>query len=121
MDETPPRGRPDAVAEIRARLLSMTRNTGMRDGDRALNFVAAHFAQAFTSGFEPDLRLATVSAEPSLFCPPERRCLDVVLSFFNPARRHAQAGLAYRLSVDVSDAMPVFVGELAAGGWPDAS
>ena len=55
--------------------------------------------------------LDRIKVERSPICRPDSDCWDVVVTFFNPARIMDQARKVYRFTVDVSDLVPVTVGE----------
>ena len=50
----------------------------------------------------------------SPICRPGSDCYDVTLSFFNPKERLTVARKEYRFTIDVSDVVPVTVGEVRA-------
>ncbi|HXQ73399.1 MAG TPA: hypothetical protein VN844_23055, partial [Pyrinomonadaceae bacterium] len=56
--------------------------------------------------------LDSITTEKSPICRPDSDCWDVKLTFFNPARRLDQAREIYRLTIDVSDVVPVTVGQV---------
>ena len=45
-------------------------------------------------------------------CRLDSDCWDVVLYFFNPANVLGEARRAFRFTVDVSDVVPVLVGDI---------
>ena len=90
------------------------RNLGRLSSDRALNFAATNafqatrvFAEAVTSG----LRLDHVEVEQSPYARPESDAWDVKLKFFDPENLR-RARQVFRFTVDVSDVMPVTMGEV---------
>lgn len=90
------------------------RNLGRLSSDRALNFAATNafqatrvFAEAVTSG----LRLDHVEVEQSPYARPESDAWDVKLKFFDPENLR-RARQVFRFTVDVSDTMPVTMGEV---------
>ena len=89
------------------------RNLGLSSQERAKNFTATNLyqvGQAFTQAATEGMQLDSITVERSLICRPHSDCWDVILTFFNPARRLEQAWRAFRLTVDVSEVMPVTVG-----------
>lgn len=89
------------------------RNLGLSSQERAKNFTATNLyqvGQAFTQTAAGGMQLDSITVERSPICRPESDCQDVILTFFNPARRLEQARQAFRLTVDVSEVMPVTVG-----------
>lgn len=90
------------------------RNLGRLSSDRALNFAATNafqatrvFAEAVTSG----LRLDNVEVEQSPYARPESDAWDVKLKFFDPENLR-RARQVFRFTIDVSDTMPVTMGEV---------
>lgn len=91
------------------------RNLGRSSRERALNYAATNALQAgivATSAAEDSMTLHHLDVEPSVICRPDADCWDVTLFFFNPANRHRQARRVYRFTVDVSDVIPVPVGDI---------
>jgi cyanobactin maturation PatA/PatG family protease len=90
------------------------RGLGLAPSERAMNYAATNLFQAreaFESALKQDLRLDSIDAEVSPICRPDSDCWDVVLTFFNPSKRFEQARLAYRFTIDVSDVVPVPIGD----------
>ncbi len=90
------------------------RNLGRLSSDRALNFAATNafqatrvFAEAVTAG----LRLDHVDVEQSPYARPESDAWDVKLKFFDPENLR-RARQVFRFTIDVSDVMPVTMGEV---------
>lgn len=90
------------------------RNLGRLSSDRALNFAATNafqatrvFAEAVTTG----LRLDHVEVEQSPYARPESDAWDVKLKFFDPENLR-RARQVFRFTIDVSDVMPVTMGEV---------
>ncbi len=97
------------------------RNLGMLSHDRALNFAAtnafqaAHtFAEAVVQGMELD----AIDVEPSPFGRMDSDCWDVKLKFFDPENSR-RARRVFRYTVDVSDLMPVTLGDVRS--WSTSS
>jgi cyanobactin maturation PatA/PatG family protease len=91
------------------------RNRGASSPERALNYAATNAFQikeVFDDAFAENLFLNKISTEESPVSRPESDCWDVVLEFFNPKERLTAARKLYRYTVDVSDVMPVTVGDL---------
>ena len=96
------------------------RNLGTTSQDRALNFAvtnafqaASTFSQAVAQGMELD----TVTVEKSPFCRMDSDCWDVKLKFFDPENSR-RARKIYRFTIDVSDLIPVTLGEVKS--WSSA-
>jgi cyanobactin maturation PatA/PatG family protease len=94
------------------------RNLGLSSQERAMNFAATNafqIGQAFTSAAGEALELDSIEVERSPVCRPGSDCWDVKLGFFDPTRRMERARKVYRLTVDVSEPLPVTVG--AVRSW----
>lgn len=96
------------------------RNLGHTSRDRALNFAAtnafqaAHtFAQAVADGMELD----TIDVEKSPFGRQDSDCWDVKLKFFDPENSR-RAKRVFRFTIDVSDILPVTLGEVRSWSSP---
>lgn len=90
------------------------RNLGRLSSDRALNYAATNafqatrvFAEAVTTG----LRLDHVDVEQSPYARPDSDAWDVKLKFFDPENLR-RARQVFRFTIDVSDVMPVTMGEV---------
>lgn len=102
------------VRNFLQRVYHETRNLGISPPDRALNFAATNafnVAHIFVSAVRDGMHLDSVEVERSPLCRPKADCWDCKLSFFNPAKVFEQARKVYRFTVDVSDVIPVTVGE----------
>jgi hypothetical protein len=58
------------------------------------------------------LSLAGIDVKKSAICRPGSDCQDVILRFFDPHKKTERAVQMYRFTVDVSDVLPVTVGEV---------
>ena len=90
------------------------RNLGTTSQDRALNFAvtnafqaAATFSQAVAQGMELD----SITVEKSPFCRMDSDCWDVKLKFFDPENSR-RAKKLFRFTIDVSDVIPVTLGDV---------
>ncbi len=95
-------------------------NLGQTSKDRALNFsvtnafqAASSFAEAISRGMQLD----TIEVEKSPFCRINSDCWDVILKFFDPENSR-RAKRVYRFTVDVSDRIPVTLGEIRSWSVP---
>ncbi|MEG3898947.1 MULTISPECIES: PatA/PatG family cyanobactin maturation protease [unclassified Microcoleus] len=95
-------------------------NLGQTSKDRALNFsvtnafqAASSFAEAISRGMQLD----TIEVEKSPFCRINSDCWDVILKFFDP-ENGGRAKKVYRFTVDVSDRIPVTMGEVRSWSVP---
>ncbi len=118
---------PDAEAMQRSltsflnRIYYDLRNLGQLARDRALNFAATNafqaastFAEAVVSGMELD----SIDVEKSPFCRINSDCWDVKLKFFDPENGR-RAKKVFRFTIDVSDTIPVTLGEVRSWSTPD--
>jgi len=102
------------IREYLERVYFEYRNLGSRPEERALNFSA-------TNAFQPASVISEIATQPlaldkftvekSPICRPDSDCYDVQLKFFNPDNDRS-AGKVYRFTVDVSDVIPVTLGEI---------
>jgi hypothetical protein len=90
------------------------RNLGITPQERALNFSATNafqvrevIAAATTGG----LSLDTIQVEKSPICRPDSECYDVKLQFFDP-ENSLRSMKVFRFTIDVSDVVPVTVGQI---------
>jgi cyanobactin maturation PatA/PatG family protease len=96
------------------------RNLGTTSQDRALNFAATNafqaastFAEAVVTGMELD----SITVEKSPFCRLDSDCWDVKLKFFDPENSR-RARKVFRFTIDVSDLIPVTMGEVKTWSSP---
>jgi cyanobactin maturation PatA/PatG family protease len=97
------------------------RNLGVAPQDRALNYAATNayqVAQALQDAAKRNLALDSIDVVKSPISRPDGDCWDVHLVMFNE-RDLRQANRVYRFTVDVSDVIPVTVGQPRQ--WPQRS
>jgi cyanobactin maturation PatA/PatG family protease len=90
-------------------------NLGVASSERAINYVATNLYQiafVYKDAYNQDLVLDKITTVRSPICRPDSDCWDVIVSFFNPSQRLTIAKKVYRLTVDVSDIVPVTVGTI---------
>lgn len=90
-------------------------NLGRISSDRAMNFAGTNAYQALVVFSEVILSnqvLDKIETERSPVCRPDSDCWDVKLTFFNPKKRETEARRVFRYTIDVSDVVPVTVGEI---------
>jgi cyanobactin maturation PatA/PatG family protease len=90
------------------------RNRGMLAEERALNSAATdafNFSSVVVEAGSEGLALRDVAVERSPLSRPGSEYFDVLLTFFDPANRQGRAPLRSRFTIDVSDTVPVRVGE----------
>jgi cyanobactin maturation PatA/PatG family protease len=96
------------------------RNLGATSRDRALNFAATNAFQAavtFDTAIGEGLELDSIGVEKSPVCRPDSDCWDVKLRFFDP-ENNKRAKRVFRFTIDVSDTIPVTLGEVRT--WTEA-
>ena len=96
------------------------RNLGQTSRDRALNFAATNtfqatstFAEAIADGRELD----SIEVEKSPYCRLNSDCWDVKLKFFDP-ENSCRARKVFRFTIDVSDSVPVTLGQVKSWSVP---
>jgi cyanobactin maturation PatA/PatG family protease len=111
-------GQQDDVTRRIDRFLSkiyfQIRNRGLSPEERALNAAATNafnLSNVVVTAGQEGLAFRDVSVEKSPLNRPGSDYYDVLLTFFAPDRRLEQAALVARFTVDVSDTVPVVVGE----------
>jgi hypothetical protein len=116
--DLPPEDAPGVRRGLRAfldRVYHDHRNDGSTSRDRALNFAATNafqVARAFVQAVAERRRLKGIEVVKSPVCRPHSDCWDVRLKFFDP-ENDRRATRVYRLTVDVSDLLPVTLGEVS--------
>jgi cyanobactin maturation PatA/PatG family protease len=96
------------------------RNLGKTSRDRALNFSVTNAFQAattFAATLVAGMQLDEISVDKSPFCRMDSDCWDVKLKFFDPENSN-RAKRIFRYTVDVSDLIPVTMGEVRS--WTSA-
>jgi cyanobactin maturation PatA/PatG family protease len=97
------------------------RNLGATARDRALNFAATNAFQAgttFTRAIGEGMELDTITVERSPICRLDSDCWDVKLKFFDP-ENDRRAKRVFRFTIDVSDTIPVTLGDVRT--WTEAN
>lgn len=90
------------------------RNLGITAEERAINYSATNAIQVaavIRSTTLEALDLDRLLVKKSPVCRPDSDCYDVELSFFNPNNTNV-ASRVYRFTVDVSDVIPVTIGNV---------
>jgi cyanobactin maturation PatA/PatG family protease len=90
-------------------------NLGRASQERAMNFAATNAfmaADVFEHAAGKGLMLDSIETERSPVCRPDSDCWDVKLTFFNPKERLTAARVVFRFTIDVSDVVPVTIGEV---------
>jgi hypothetical protein len=89
-------------------------NSGQTSAERALNFTATNLFQAHQAlqeAWDLKMELADIEVEPSPYTRKDCDGWDVILKFFDP-EKGGRGRLIYRLSVDVSEEIPVSLGPI---------
>lgn len=90
-------------------------NLGRTPQERAMNFAGTNAFQVvdvFEQAAKCQLTLDSIETERSPICRPDSDCWDVRLTFFDPNNSLTIARKVYRFTIDVSDVVPVSVGEV---------
>lgn len=90
------------------------RNLGRLSRDRAMNFAATNAfqaARAFAEALYADMRLDSIELVESPYARFDADAWDVKLKFFDPENLH-RARKVFRFTVDVSEVIPVTLGEV---------
>lgn len=109
------------IREYLERIYYEFRNLGAAPQERALNFSATNafqIADVMSTGTAADIGLETITVEKSPICRPDSDCYDVKVKFFN-IQDSRRAGKVYRFTVDVSEVVPVSIGQVRS--WSVAS
>lgn len=96
------------------------RNLGQTSQDRALNFAATNafqMAQTFSTAVAAGMELDSIAVTKSPFCRMDSDCWDVQLKFFDP-ENNRRAKKVFRFTIDVSDFIPVTLGEVRSWSSP---
>ncbi|MFM7381691.1 MAG: S8 family peptidase [Microcystaceae cyanobacterium] len=96
------------------------RNLGQTSQDRALNFAATNAfqaAQTFAEAVGAGMELDSINVSKSPFCRLDSDCWDVQLKFFDPENSR-RARKVFRFTIDVSDLIPVTLGEVRSWSSP---
>lgn len=104
----------DALSGFLNRIYYDLRNLGKTSQERALNFGATNAFQAmavFTNTVAQGMQLDEISVQKSPFCRMDSDCWDLKLKFFDP-ENNQKAKLNARYTIDVSDLIPVLMGEV---------
>jgi cyanobactin maturation PatA/PatG family protease len=104
-----------AVGNFVERVYHESRNLGVTAIERAMNYAATNalnFERVFESALKEDMELEGIDVERSPVCRADSDCWDVKLLFFYPKRQVQTVRKVYRFTVDVSDLVPVMVGQM---------
>lgn len=104
----------DDIYNFLNRVYYELRNFGVAPQERALNFAATNAYQtqvAFAESAGRNLALDSIKVVKSPICRPNSDCWDVQLQMFDPENER-RASRVYRYTVDVSEVLPVTVGQV---------
>ena len=90
------------------------RNRGLAPQERALNSAATNafnVSPVIVEAGEDGMTLRDVAVERSPLNRPGSEYFDVLLTFFDPQHRQERAPLRARFTIDVSDTVPVMIGD----------
>ena len=102
-----------ALVDFLRRMYYELRNLGTAPQDRAINFAACHafdLVDPIGKRHKKGMEIDSIDAEPSVLCRPGADCWDVILAFYDPENLN-RAREVTRITVDVSDVIPMRVGE----------
>ncbi|MCL4204285.1 MAG: S8 family serine peptidase [Pirellulaceae bacterium] len=105
----------EEIANFLERVYYELSNLGVAPQERAINYAATNLFQVaavYRDAVAEGLRLDSLQVERSSLCRPGSDCWDVKLTLFDPVRRQERAKEVFRLTVDVSEILPVTVGKL---------
>jgi cyanobactin maturation PatA/PatG family protease len=105
----------EGVQNFLERVYYEVRNLGITPQERAMNYAATNAFQLdfiYKDCVSNSMKLDSIDVESSPICRPGSDCWDVKLTFFDPANRLERARHVYRFTVDVSDVIPVTVGQV---------
>ncbi|MEM9556812.1 MAG: PatA/PatG family cyanobactin maturation protease [Acidobacteriota bacterium] len=105
----------DEVRKFLLRIYDELRNLGVSAEDRAKNFAATNAyqaRQAFKWAEKNKYKLDKISTSRSPICRRNSDCWDIKLIFFYPKDVYGRAREVFEYTIDVSDLIPVQVGEL---------
>lgn len=91
------------------------RNLGLASQDRAINYAATNafeIERVYEEAIRDEMDLDSIGVERSPISRPGSDSWDVLLRFFFPQRQVQTVRKVYRFTVDVSDTVPVTVGEV---------
>jgi cyanobactin maturation PatA/PatG family protease len=105
----------EGLTNFLSRVYFELENLGMTSQERALNYAATNaflVARAFELAIKDTMELDTIEVERSSICRPDSDCWDVKLFFFFPLKEVQVVRRVYRFTVDVSDVVPVLIGDM---------
>lgn len=111
----------EKIANFINRVVYDLRNGGVQPGDRAMNFALTEsikIESAFVLAHNENLELSKIAVVKSPVSRPDSESYDVKLTFFSPTKRLETSNRVFMLTVDVSDVVPLLVGDIKT--WSEA-
>ncbi len=106
----------DKFRDFMRRIYNELRNDGRQPEDRALNYSAYNLTQykdVFRKAVKDDnLTYKSYTTSRSRVCRKDSVCIDVEITFFDPKKMHDVAPRTFAFTVDVSDIVPISIGEM---------
>jgi hypothetical protein len=105
----------ESLREFLDRTYFELQNAGRTPQERALNYAATNLVECkkiFGTEWEAERTLDTIGVERSSIFRPGSDCWDVMLSFFDPELPRDSVRSIHRFTVDVSQVIPVTVGDI---------
>jgi cyanobactin maturation PatA/PatG family protease len=102
------------VGRFLSKIYFSVRNRGQTPEERALNAAATNafnISPVIVEAAEEGMALRDIAVERSPLNRPGSEYLDVLITFFDPQKRAERAPLRARFTIDVSDTVPVMIGE----------
>lgn len=103
------------INRLTARLTFKLEHLGLSSFERALNYVVTNLfnlGSAFVDKLAEGYELNDIKIEKSLICRQNSDCQDVIIIFFKPHERLTTSKHVFRFTIDVSEVIPVAVGEI---------
>jgi cyanobactin maturation PatA/PatG family protease len=102
------------IREFLDRIYFELRNSGRTPQERALNYAGTNLVsfRQILGMLHSRRTLDTIRVERSSVCRPSSDWWDITVSFFDPGQPMQTVRTIYRYTVDVSEVMPVTVGDI---------
>ena len=102
------------IREFLDRIYFELRNSGRTPQERALNYAGTNLVsfKQILGMLHSRRTLDALRVERSTVCRPSSDCWDISVSFFDPEQPMQTVRTIYRYTVDVSEVMPVTVGDI---------
>jgi cyanobactin maturation PatA/PatG family protease len=116
LGDTPVPEQAAGIQNFLSRVYYDLRNLGVTAQERALNYAATNafqVGQVMESAARGGLELDTIVVKKSPVCRPDSDCYDIEVCFFSPQNMNV-SDRVFRFTVDVSDIIPVTIGEVRA-------